>query len=97
MQLKEPRNTDVAAKKVLVIPGWYVAPGAKAKVEVCNNAYDQKPTWEDATVVTTEGRAFNFLNTTKTSSKWGVSIRLTIEKGTSTNYSYITTIGGSVE
>ena len=97
MQLKEPRNTDVAAKKVLVIPGWYVAPGAKAKVEVCNNAYDQKPTWEDATVVTNEGRAFNFLNTTKTSSKWGVSIRLTIEKGTSTNYSYITTIGGSVE
>lgn len=97
MQLKEPRNTDVAAKKVLVIPGWFVAPGAKAKVEVCNNAYDDNPTWEDATVVTNDGRAFHFQNTTKTSYKWGVNIRLTIEKGTSTVYSYITTIGGSVE
>lgn len=97
MQLKEPRNTDVAAKKVLVIPGWYVAPGAKAKVEVCNNAYDDNPTWEDATIVTNDGRAFHFQNTSKTSYKWGVNIRLTIEKGTSTAYSYITTIGGSVE
>lgn len=97
MQLKEPRNTDVAAKKVLVIPGWYVAPGAKAKVEVCNNAYDDNPTWEDATVVTNDGRAFHFQNTSKTSYKWGVNIRLTIEKGKSTAYSYITTIGGSVE
>lgn len=97
MQLKEPRNTDVAAKKVLIIPGWYVAPGAKAKVEVCNNAYDDNPTWEDATVVTNDGRAFYFQNTSKTSYKWGVNIRLTIEKGKSTAYSYITTIGGSVE
>lgn len=97
MQLKEPRNTDVAAKKVLVIPGWYVAPGAKAKVEVCNNAYDDNPAWEDATVVTNDGRAFHFQNTSKTSYKWGVNIRLTIEKGKSTAYSYITTIGGSVE
>lgn len=97
MQLKDPRDTDVAAKKVLVIPGWFVAPGAKARVEVCNNAYDSNPTWEDATAVTNEGRAFNFLNTSKTATKWGVNIRLTIEKGTSTVYSYITTIGGSVE
>lgn len=97
MQLKEPRDTDVAAKKVLVIPGWFVAPGAKAKVEVCNNAYDDNPTWEDATAVTGDGRAFNFLNSSKTATKWGVNIRLSIEKGTSTVYSYITTIGGSVE
>lgn len=97
MQLKEPRNTDVAAQKVLVIPGWYVAPGAKAKVEVCNNAYDDNPTWEDATVVTNDGRVFHFQNTSKTAEKWGVNIRLTIEKGNSTVYSYITTIGGSVE
>lgn len=97
MQLKEPRDTDVAAKKVLVIPGWFVAPGATSKVEVCNNAYDSNPTWEDATAVTGDGRAFNFLNSSKTATKWGVNIRLTIEKGTSTVYSYIATIGGSVE
>ncbi len=97
MQLKDPRETDVMAKKVLVIPGWFVAPGAIGKVEVCNNAYDSNPTWEDATVVTNEGRAFNFLNSSKTASKWGVNIRLTIEKGKSTVTSYITSIGGSVE
>lgn len=97
MQLKDPRETDVMAKKVLVIPGWFVAPGATGKVEVCNNAYDSNPTWEDATVVTNEGRAFNFLNTSKTATKWGVNIRLTIEKGKSTVTSYITSIGGSVE
>lgn len=97
MQLKDPRDTDVMAKKVLVIPGWFVAPGATGKVEVCNNAYDSNPTWEDATVVTNEGRAFNFLNSSKTATKWGVNIRLTIEKGKSTVTSYITSIGGSVE
>lgn len=97
MQLKTPRDTDVAAKKVLVIPGWFVAPGATGKVEVCNNAYDDNPTWEDATVVTNDGRAFHFLNTTKTAEKWGVNIRLTIEKGKATAYSYIKSIGGSIE
>ena len=74
-----------------------MAPGATGKVEVCNNAYDTAPTWEDATVVTNEGRAFNFLNSSKTATKWGVNIRLTIEKGKSTVTSYITSIGGSVE
>ena len=74
-----------------------MASGATGKVEVCNNAYDSNPTWEDATAVTNEGRAFNFLNTSTTATKWGVNIRLTIEKGNSTVYSYITTIGGSVE
>ncbi|UHR03248.1 hypothetical protein LV469_02870 [Peptoniphilus sp. GNH] len=97
MQLKVPRDTDVMAKKVLVIPGWFVAPFATGRVEVCNNAYDTEPTWEDATAVTNEGRAFNFLNTSKTDTKWGVNIRLTIEKGKSTVTSYITSIGGSVE
>ncbi|EGY78999.1 hypothetical protein [Peptoniphilus indolicus] len=97
MQLKEPRITDVLAKKVLVIPGWFVAPGAISKVEVCNNAFDYSPTWEDATVVTNEGRAFNFVNKRASSSKFGVNIRLTIEKGKAVQRSYITTIGGSVE
>ncbi|MDY2918038.1 MAG: hypothetical protein SOU08_00090 [Anaerococcus sp.] len=86
------------AKRVLVSTvGIYVANGAVIKYEVCNNGKDSKPTWEDATTMVKAGKAFNFTNESKSNSHGSINIRVTIEKGTSTMASYITSIGGSYD
>ena len=91
-------ETDALAKRVLVSTvGVYVAKGAIVKYEVCNNSFDAKPTWEDATTMVKAGKAYTFQNTTKTASKAGIDIKVTIEKGTSTMQSYISAIGGSFD
>lgn len=89
---------ETLAKRVLVSTvGIFVAKGATVKYEVCNNSYDSKPTWEDATTMVKAGKAFNFQNTTKKATKAGINIKVTIEKGTSTMASYISSIGGSFD
>lgn len=89
---------ETLAKRVLVSTvGIFVAKGATVKYEVCNNSYDSKPTWEDATTMVKAGKAFNFQNKAKTAAKAGINIRVTIEKGTSTMASYISSIGGSFD
>lgn len=97
MMLKEPFATDVQSKKVLVAPGWDVAKGAECRVEVCNNGFDTNPTWEDATAMTELNKAYVFQNDRKTASKWGVNIRLMIERKAAKTNSYITGIGGAFE
>lgn len=97
MKLKTAIETDVAAKKILITPGWKVATGAIAKVEVCNNGFDTSPTWEDATSVVEAKKSFNFQNTSKKATKWGIDVRLTIERGSATTESYITGIAGAFE
>lgn len=97
MMLKEPFATDVQSKKVLVAPGWDVAKGAECRVEVCNNGFDTNPTWEDATAMTELNKAYVFQNDRKTATKWGVNIRLMIERKAAKTNSYITGIGGAFE
>lgn len=97
MMLKEPFATDVQSKKVLVTPGWSVAKGAEYRVEVCNNGFDENPTWEDATGMVDLSKAYVFQNNRKTAEKWGVNIRLMIERKNAKTNSYITGIGGAFE
>lgn len=97
MMLKEPFATDVQSKKVLVAPGWDVAKGAEHRVEVCNNGFDTNPTWEDATAMVDLDKAYVFQNNRKTAEKWGVNIRLMIERKAAKTNSYITGIGGAFE
>lgn len=54
--------------------------GLKQTVKVTNNANDDNPVWEDATMeIINGGRAYNFTNKTKTAIKWGVQIQTDIE------------------
>ena len=77
--LAEAEETDAAATKILVSPTWSIE-GASVKVEACNNAFDDVPTWEDITAMVQLNRVFNFTNQTKTGDRWGVNIRFTITK-----------------
>ena len=74
-----------------------IPPEATMKVEVCNNGYDSSPTWEDATSSVTSALVHLFSNTTKTASKWGVLIRVTINRNGGSGACYITSIGGNFE
>ena len=78
-QFSKPEATDARASKILITPTWRIE-GAVAKVEVCNNAFDAVPTWEDMTAQVAINRVFNFTNETKTADSWGVSVRFTITK-----------------
>lgn len=79
LSLKEPFKTDIKATKILVTTIWNIV-GATSKVEACNNAYDELPTWEDITSQVMINRDFNFTNENKTADKWGINIRITVEK-----------------
>lgn len=95
---KKGIETDALATRVLISDaGIYSARGAITKLEVCNNSFDAKPTWEDATTMFKAGRAYTFQNKAKTATKAGVNIRVTIGKGESTAPSYITATGGSFD
>ena len=67
------------------------------KVEVCNNGFDENPTWEDMTYAVQSGSAHIFTNTTKTADKWGVKIRASINRNGSVGECYISSIGGNWE
>lgn len=91
-------ETDELASRVLIsTAGIRVAKGADVKYEVCNNSYDKSPTWEDATAMTISNKAFNFTNKSKTATKAGVDIRVTITRGDAKGLSYISAIGGSFD
>ena len=94
-----PFETDVAAKKIyLGLNGAvHVAEGAILKVEVCNNGFDLQPTWEDATSVSLANKSFNFQNTKKTAEKWGINIRVTVDRDQASRDSSATGLGGSFE
>jgi len=91
-------ETDELATRVNVTDvGIFVAKGAGVKYEVCNNSFDAKPIWEDATAMTQDGRVYVFQNKTKKATKAGVNIRVTIERGTAAMQSYISAIGGNYD
>lgn len=93
----KPIETDAAAKKFYFNPVWKVAVGAEGKIEICNNGFDTNPTWEDATSTVKVGKTFNFTNQTKKASKWGIAVKMTINKNNATAISYIATAGGAFE
>lgn len=72
-----PIETDAAAEKILVSLQYYAA-AEDVVVSVCNNAFDDSPTWELATI----GLKRIFSNATKTAEKWGVGVKVQISKST---------------
>lgn len=74
-----------------------LAAGAILTVEVCNNAFDVVPTWEDATAAVLSGLAYVFTNNVKTASKWGVNIRARIDRNGAVGNCRIYGVGGYKE
>lgn len=97
MQLKDPIETDAAARKILIIPNWRVAKGAEGRIYACNNFFDETPTWEDITSMVMSNLNYNFKNAKRTADKWGISVKIVVERKTATTNSYVYGIGGAFE
>jgi hypothetical protein len=67
------------------------------KVEVCNNGYDSSPTWEDCSAAVKSGMVHVFTNKSKTASKWGVIVRVTVNRNGAIGACYVSAIGGNFE
>ncbi|MGD7664375.1 glycine rich domain-containing protein [Brevibacillus laterosporus] len=95
--LRNPFGTDIAAKRILVTIDATIPAGADYKAEVCNNAFDELPTWEDASNHVKFNRGFIFTNKEKTAKKWGVSVRFSFTKGTATEPVIVRGFGGAFD
>lgn len=95
------RTTPIASttqpKSIIVSVVKNIPTEAIFKVEACNNGFDTTPTWEDITSDVTRGEIYDFTNTTKKASQWGVNIRVTVDRNGAEGACYITEIGGNFE
>lgn len=97
LQLKTPFETDVAAKRLLLKLEGSIPGDAVVNVQACNNAFDASPTWENATNLVLSGFPYPFNNTVKTAAKWGISFKIRIERGSSTQSIYLDGVGGAFD
>ena len=92
-----PWEASAMPTRIMLVVTRNIPSAATFKVEVCNNGYDSSPTWEDATDAVTSGLVHVFTNTTKTATKWGVRVRVTVARNGATGACYISAIGGNFE
>ncbi len=96
-EFREPIVTDAAARKIFIVPNWKLANGAKGAIYACNNAFDDAPAWEDITSMSTAGLDYQFKNAKRTADKWGLSIKIVVERGAAILDSYVYGVGGAFE
>jgi len=92
-----PITSSTTPSRIALTIGRSIPNGATFIVEVCNNGFDNNPTWEDCTSAVISNLVHTFTNTTKTASQWGVSIRITVNRNGSSGSCYVDTIGGNFE
>ena len=99
-KLVAQRTTPIAAStmptRIIVTLVKNVPSNAEVIVEVCNNGFDSTPTWERIETYAS-GLAHTFSNKTNTAGKWGVNIRVTVNRNGAEGACYITEIGGNFE
>ncbi|USG67458.1 hypothetical protein NDK47_09345 [Brevibacillus ruminantium] len=95
---RERFTCDARPTRILVTLDAVIPPGASLeKVEVCNNAFDKAPTYEDMTGSVKAGRGYIFTNQTKTAANWGINIRISFDKGTATGRVILNGFGGAFD
>ena len=95
--LAAPMAADAMPDRCVVnIQGSFPA-GSTLKVEICNNANDASPTWEDITTQAQTGQKYFFTNKTKTAASWGVNLRVSLSRGEASGACYVSSIGGNFE
>ena len=97
LELKKPLEADDRVTKAIINVGRVIPDGAEMRIEVCNNAFDDKPTWQDVTRAVLNNSKIFIANETKTADKWGVNIRVAVDRNNATGDCFISSIGGVFE
>lgn len=96
-ELAKPLEADAMVTKATINLVGSIPEKAILKVQACNNGHDARPTWEDVTTKVIKERKIFFANKQKTASKWGVNVRVSMDRNGATGECYISSIGGSYE
>ena len=88
------QGIDKMPERVILSMGASIPSGASIKVEITNNALDDKPVWQDCTAQVLGNEKIFFSNKKKTATKWAVNVRVTGDKKTATDVLSVSIIGG---
>ena len=98
VQRTTPIEASTMPTRLLVTLVKNIPYNAILTVEACNNGFDASPTWENiGTSSVSSGLAHVFSNKVKTAGKWGVNIRVTVDRNGGEGACYISEIGGNFE
>ena len=95
--LESPRPANDMPVRANVTVIRQIPEGALFSVEICNNAYDDSPTWEDCTQAVLDTEVYQFQNTTKTAIQWGVNIRVKANRNGATGPCWISSISSGFD
>ena len=97
IQNSTPWVSSTMPSRIMLVVTRNIPSTSNFKVEVCNNGYDSSPTWEDCTDAVRSGLVHVFTNQKKSSTNWGVLVRVTVERNGATGACYVSAIGGNFE
>lgn len=85
--------------RIKIVVDREIPVGATFKVEVCRNAFDSNLVWEDATSSVTGNQAHVFQTeiASPSAGKWGIYIRVTVNRNGKAGECWVKSIGGNFE
>lgn len=92
-----PYDSDVRPSRIKISVTRNIPAEASFNVFVCNNGFDESPTWEEATGSVTGGLVHVFENETKTADAWGVIVKVEVHRLDAQGACYVSQIGGNFE
>jgi hypothetical protein len=75
-----PMPMDTMPEAIRLMYSGTIPTSAVVSVLVCNNGFDDNPTWEDATSAVMAEQNYVFTNSEKTAEQWGVNFVATISR-----------------
>ena len=97
VQRNTPIESSVKPTRLIATVVKTIPYPAIFKAYACNNGFDASPTWEDITSEVLSGSVHVFSNTVNTAGKWGVNIKVTVDRNGADGACFITEIGGNFE
>ena len=94
---REPMRADAQPERFKATISCVIPDGASIKIYVCNNGFDENPTWEDATSAVLGKLTYHFTNATKTAENWGVNVKVCVDRNGATGDCYISGMGGNFD
>lgn len=94
---REPMRADAQPERFKATISYVAPKDAIVKIYVCNNGFDESPTWENATDAVLGRLVYHFTNTQKTAANWGVNVKVCIDRNGAEGDCYISGMGGNFD
>ena len=93
----EPHPANIRPTRAIITVARQIPTGASFQVLICNNGFDENPTWEDCTDSVLAGGIYTFNNETLTADAWGVAVQVLVSRNDASGLCFIESIGGNFE